>query len=202
MAAPNYTEPPSLEQEERQGLALYELVLRSRPAEPFTQADLDLLPEMDGYRYELLDGMLLVSPAPSIRHQRASRDLFRQLDAACPDDLEVLYAPLDYKPAEQRTFQPDLLVVRSADLVENRWLRRTPLLLVEVRSPSSRVLDLSAKEMAYAEAGVPLYWLLEPDQPAITVLELQRGRYREVAGAGPGEELTLQRPYPVRLRLG
>src|SRR5207249_806115 len=98
-----------------------EVLLRGRPPEPFTQADLDRLPELPGYRFELIDGLLIVSPSAVTAHQRLARELFVQLHAACPEGVEVFFAPLDVKPTAERTFVPDLIVSRTADVGE-RWI--------------------------------------------------------------------------------
>jgi len=87
---------------------------RSRP---LTRADLDALPE-DGHRYELIDAVLVVTPAPSMPHQRVVTRLLRLLDAACPDDLEVFVAPFDVALATDTVMQPDVLVARQVDLTE------------------------------------------------------------------------------------
>ncbi|HEU0103295.1 MAG TPA: Uma2 family endonuclease [Mycobacteriales bacterium] len=100
----------------------------------WTVADLADLPE-DGLRYELVDGTLLVSPAPAKPHQRSVGRLYLLLSAACPRELEVFLAPTDYQPTDRRSFQPDLLVVRRDDPGEGAVT--TPLALaVEVLSPS------------------------------------------------------------------
>lgn len=80
----------------------------------WTVADLATLPD-DGLRYELVDGTLLVSAAPSKLHQRALGNLYVLLRAACPAELEVFLAPTDYQPTSTRSFQPDLLVVSRDD---------------------------------------------------------------------------------------
>jgi Uma2 family endonuclease len=59
---------------------------------PLTRRDLRELPD-DGHRYELVDGMLLVSPSPPRRHQRAVTRLGLLLGNACPPNLELLFAP-------------------------------------------------------------------------------------------------------------
>lgn len=87
-----------------------------------TREDLAEMPD-DGHRYELLDGVLIVSPAPSTRHQRALRNLFRVIDAACPESLEVLFAPLDVVLADDTVMQPDLVVARVEDLTERQPCR-------------------------------------------------------------------------------
>ncbi len=113
--------------------------------------DLLGLPD-DGLQYELADGMLLVTPAPRTRHQRVSLRLAVTLDAACPPELEVFHAPLDYQPNRQTSLQPDLLVVRRQDVGELNIT--APLLLaVEVLSPSTRAKDLLLKRGLYEQAG-------------------------------------------------
>jgi Uma2 family endonuclease len=88
-------------------------------------------------------------------------------------------------------------VVRREDATGRR-LDRAPLLVVEVLSPSTRTVDLVLKRRVLEEAGVPSYWLVEPDDGVVTVLELQDGAYREVAR---GPDVTVERPFPVRVRL-
>src|SRR5947209_7363317 len=99
----------------------------------WTVADLALLPD-DGLRYELVDGTLLVSAAPSKLHQRSVLRLGVILDAACPTDLEVFLAPTDYQPTQTRSFQPDLLVVSRADPGQAAVTTQLAL-AVEVLSP-------------------------------------------------------------------
>ncbi len=78
----------------------------------FTRADLDAMPD-DGRRYELIDGSLVVTPAPLRRHQRAVGNLHLLLRHACPPELEVLLAPFDVVLAVNTVVQPDLLVTRD-----------------------------------------------------------------------------------------
>lgn len=61
---------------------------------PVTRRERDALPE-DGRRHELLDGMLVMSPAPSRRHQKLAFQLAVRLDAAVPREFEVMMAPFD-----------------------------------------------------------------------------------------------------------
>jgi hypothetical protein len=70
----------------------------------------------DGNRYELIDGMLHVSPAPVPRHQVVLGELFFMLRSACPPGLLVVVAPLDVQPDRLTSLQPDVLVTRVADL--------------------------------------------------------------------------------------
>ena len=152
----------------------------------------------DGRRYELLDGMLHVSPAPTWAHQEVAGELFVQLRRLRPAGMRVMIAPFDVRLAADMQFQPDVLVARYADTRPER-LPTAPLLIVEVRSPSTALYDLSLKRAAYERHGVASYWLVDPAVPSVTVLELRDGRYREVATVAGDDVLQVQQPFPVRL---
>lgn len=143
-----------------------------------TVEDLEKLPE-DGHRYELLDGSLLVTPAPNILHQRCVVRLGALFLAAAGSDLEVIVAPFDWVLGPATLFQPDLMVARREDVGLQR-IERAPLLVVEVLSPSTRRFDLALKRMAYAEAGVAAYWLVDTEVPSLMVLDHEAGLYSEV----------------------
>lgn len=125
------------------------LILVTRRA--YTRTDLDTMPD-DGRRYELIDGTLLVTTSPSLRHQAVSSNLIRVFHASAPAALRVLHAPLDLVIDEATVLQPDLLVVPSADLHRPEQPLR-PLLVVEILSPATRRVDLTLKRSQY-EAGV------------------------------------------------
>lgn len=198
-AVPLPAQPPEVGDKD---FLVWELLLKGRPPSPFTQADLDALPESSGYRFELLDGILIVSPSPNLAHQRLAADLFMLLRSACPADCEVLFGPFDLKPNAERTFVPDVLVARTADFDEKMLTRAAPLLVVEVRSSSTGLYDRTTKRAVYAEWGVPSYWLADPTEPSVRVLELDDGdRYREVAVVRRGMSVELTMPYPLTLAL-
>jgi Uma2 family endonuclease len=146
-------------------------------AHPFTVADLEGMPD-DGRRYELIDGELLVSPAPGWAHQEAVLSLSIMLRQACPAGLRVLAAPFAVRPDKFNEVQPDVLVARYADLTEDD-LPRPPVLAEEVISPTrQRRHDL--KKAVYAWLGAPSFWLVDP--PSLTVFELAGCRQRTTRG--------------------
>jgi Uma2 family endonuclease len=124
------------------------------PGQLFTVDELDRMPA-DGRRYELLDGVLIVSPRPRLLHQEVAIELAVELRAACPAHLRVIP-----EPAVQLTriteFDPDIVVFRR-ELLREAKVTEPPLLIVEVRSPSTALIDLNRKKTAYEQFGVSSY---------------------------------------------
>jgi len=173
-------------------------LLEDRQPGYFTDADLDALPE--SYSYEIVDGILLVNPPAGTAHQLLVGRLLVQMTLVCPAGLRVIHE-IGYKPTSERTFIPDLVVVRDEDL-DDKGVVGTPLLVVEVRSPSTSLKDRTLKQAAYAEAGVPSYWIADPAEPSLTILELEHlGGFREVARVSGDETLHATEPYALEIRL-
>jgi Uma2 family endonuclease len=157
---------------------------------------LDQIPD-DNLKYEILDGILLVSPAPGPRHQRAILRLAMIINDRCPSDHEVFLSPLDWRPDSRTNLQPDLLVV-AKDRIGEKNIIQNPAIVVEVLSPSSRRYDRLLKFGRYAEAGIGQYWIVDPDRPSIEVYDLDNtGAYR-LSGSTDGDAtLTVAGPMAV-----
>jgi Uma2 family endonuclease len=164
----------------------------------FTIADLDEMPD-DGRRYELVDGVLLVSPAPRWEHQLGGATLTYVLKGACPDDLTVLL-PIDVRRGDRTSVQPDLSVVRTEHLVPGEPFAAVPVLTVEILSPSSGGIDRLLKRDLYARLGVPHYWIVDLAEPSVTVLDLHDGSYREQAVVRDQDLLDVDEPFTVTFR--
>jgi Uma2 family endonuclease len=170
-----------------------------REGRPFTRADLEHMPD-DGRRYEIIDGMLLVSAAPGRLHQRAVGRIYAALDAAGSAEFEVLVAPFAVALADDTEMQPDVLVGWRKDFTE-RELRR-PILAVEVLSPSSRMIDLHLKRARFERARTRAYWVVDPSaNPAearLIAWELgDDGFYHKAAEVWGGEKFRTDTPFPV-----
>jgi Uma2 family endonuclease len=176
------------------------LVLRDRH---WAVEDLDELPTDDGNRYEIIDGVLVVSGAPRMRHQRAAKRLAWILEADCPPALEVFIAPFGVLLRFDTMMMPDVLVARVADLTEGE-LPVPPVLAVEVLSPGSRTIDLEMKFKRFERAGTPSYWVIDPDEhpgkARLMAWDLDGdGHYRRVGDVRGGEAFESDLPYPVRV---
>ncbi len=166
-----------------------------------TLAEYDALGE--DIRIEVVDGVPVVSPQPSIRHQWACRNLMVLLGEAAPSDL-IAVGPVDWVldeiPLTVRA--PDVAVIERAPLGERR-LTTPPILAVEVLSPDSHERDLVTKRREYAATGLTHYWVVAPDTPQIVVYRrTDTGTLHETTRATGDDTLTLTltEPFPLTLR--
>ncbi|MGH9065162.1 MAG: Uma2 family endonuclease [Acidimicrobiales bacterium] len=165
--------------------------------EPLTYAALGEMPD-DGHRRELVDGALLVSPAPGGRHQLCVARLLRVLAEAASEGLEVIPGPYDWLVSPTTVLEPDLLVIKAEDLGEAH-LDSVPLLVVEVLSPSTRRTDWGTKRLSYAAAGLPWYWIVDPGVPDLAVLRLHGDVLEEQARVSGIQPYEAADPFPVKV---
>lgn len=175
---------------------------RADQGAPWTINDLGKLPE--GYRYEIFDGSLLVSPPPPLPHGRATTYLDRLLDRQAPAHLCVSAAGLGVSIKGGASYLiPDIVVIRRSALDEARPTLLPPdvLLAVEVLSPSNPSNDLVLKRHGYAVAAIPQYWIVDQEARTLTVLRLdaETQRYAESAVVRAGEVWKTDDPYPLQL---
>lgn len=152
-------------------------------ARPLTYDDLPESVE-DGSRCEIIGGALFVSPTPTTGHQWLLSRLCRIVGNAVDGSRLglVLLGPVDVRLGVHTVVVPDLLFVRTErlDIVTSALIEGAPDLVVEVASPSTRGRDNILKAAAYAEAGVPEYWLPDPESRTFRMLVLRNGIYRDV----------------------
>jgi Uma2 family endonuclease len=132
----------------------------------WTVHDLDTLPD-DSSRYEIIDGALYVTPAPSLTHQRASRLLSAALGAYVETHAigELFYAPADVEFAPDTLVEPDLFVLPpTSGPLPRRWQGSNGLLLaIEILSPGTARSDRQAKRLLYQRERVSEYWIVDPE---------------------------------------
>jgi len=170
------------------------------PAGPVTRAELDAMPD-DGRRHEIVDGMLYVSAAPGLIHQRVVLRLAIVLTSVCPPDCEVVVAPFDVALADDTVMEPDVLVARRCDLT-SRDLPAAPVLAVEVLSYSTRLYDTHIKRERFERAGTPHFWVINPvanpDEAHLVAWTLGPDkRYEQVADVKGNDPFTTEDPFPV-----
>ncbi len=156
------------------------------PDQVFTYEDYLKLPEEPGYRFEILEGMLIKEPSPNVLHQRVSRrlqrileDYFWEQDA----DGEIFNAPLDVTFQDNTVVQPDLFYVSGEQklIIKDTRIDGSPTLVVEIISPFSRRKDRLQKLRIYQKNKIPHYWIVNPEDKTLECFSIQNGIYALVA---------------------
>ncbi|MBO0823272.1 MAG: Uma2 family endonuclease, partial [Actinobacteria bacterium] len=140
----------------------------------------------------------IVSPRPRVLHQEVAFQLAVELREACPQHLRVIPEPA-VMLSRLTEFDPDIVVIRR-ELLREAKVTEPPLLIVEVRSPSTALIDLNRKKSAYETFGVPSYWIVDPDpdRPELTVFEIgPSGRYEESGRFDGTSPFRANRPFAV-----
>ena len=155
----------------------------------------------NGKRYELIDGEVHVTPAPSPLHQRIVLRLARALSEHFGPPAEVFVSPVDVILTAHDVVQPDLVVLADPSQVSDRGIEGSPLLVIEVLSPTTTVYDRTAKAQRYAALGVPHYWIVDPPTRTLECFANHEGVFRPVGAFGPDATLTHPGIPPHRLGL-
>ena len=167
-------------------------MVTSRPEIKFTYADYRNAPE--DKRYELLDGELVVSPAPKEIHQRVLGNLYVALRSFVRErgGGRVYLAPFDVVLTDTDVVQPDLLFVSNerAGIVTEDNAQGAPDLVIEILSPSTADRDLTFKRSLYARHGVVEYWVVDPEARTIEVLALGEDDFERAQRYVEGQRLT------------
>ena len=137
----------------------------------WTLEELHSLPD-DGNTYELVRGELFVTPAPARSHETIASRIARVLDRYVEaQSLGIVYRPRAILRFEGSEVEPDLMVQAPGDLGKEDWDDApTPILIVEIASPSTRRRDREQKRRFYIDAGVAEYWIVDPENRAITTV--------------------------------
>ena len=164
--------------------------------------------EDDGCKYELIDGVVVMSPSPTPRHQALAMEIAGQLFMYLRDHpVGRVLAETDVQLGKGPTgrdlvYRPEIVFIATERLSEMRnRLVGPPDMVVEVISPTSRRMDTETKKEDYERIGVHEYWLFDPERNAMTFYRLEGDRFVEatvsddayVSQAVPGFTLDLKR---------
>jgi len=146
----------------------------------------------DGKRYEIIDGVLYMAPAPNDFHQEIVALIIFYLMpyVKLAGRGRVLAAPIDVALDSRSVVQPDVLVLlEEKGTTKHKPLQTTrpPDLAIEVASPGTARYDRQKKYHAYARAGVKEYWIVEPTKYSVEVFILEEGEYHSL-GVFSGEQ--------------
>ena len=151
---------------------------------PLTYDDYCQIPD-DGNRYEVIDGVLHMSPSPNVRHQLILNNLSSLLWNWTKDTKTgiVLTAPMDVVLSKHNVVQPDILFVSKerASIIEEKNVQGPPDLLIEILSEGNRRHDEVRKRVLYESFGVQEYWIVDPVLETIKVYRLVEKQFTRVA---------------------
>jgi Uma2 family endonuclease len=154
----------------------------------------------DGNRYEIINGALYVSPAPSTKHQLASINLSIVLGTHVKGNMlgVLLAAPSDLVLANLSIVQPDLLFISKdrLSIVTDANVQGPPDLVIEIISPSSTKTDQDTKRQLYEEYKVKNYWIFEPLERWVRAYALGADGLYELVAEAHGDETFSAPPFP------
>ena len=162
------------------------------PRKLLTYEDFLAFPD-DGVRREIISGEVFEIPSPAVRHQ----DLVLFVGAALYNHVDsrgggrVFVAPLDVRLSEHDIVEPDVIFVADdrLEIIQEKYILGAPTLLVEVVSDPRT--DRVRKRDRYARAGVPTYWIVDPDGDRVEAYREAGGSYGKPAIFEPGDTLTM-----------
>ena len=145
-------------------------------------------------RYDIVDGEMIMAPAPTVRHQVILGQLFSLLNPFVKEHQlgVVLFAPFDMLIQRDplRIRQPDLIFVSNerADILEDR-VQGPPNLAADILSPSNTRSDIESKLSDYGSLGVDECWLVSPEARTVEVLQLEEGAWNRLFIRGLGDQV-------------
>jgi Uma2 family endonuclease len=167
---------------------------------PLTIDDLEPLP-YNGNRFELDDGVLVVTPPPMAGHQHVVQRLSEILGVARPPGFQV-FPGLGVQMSRVQYRIPDLVVVKAGEVgFKDRSAVKPPVLVVEVASPSTAIYDRNRKKDVYEGFGIESYWIVKPEleKPSLIAFELTGGKYRLVAEVGGEDTFRAVKPFACEI---
>jgi Uma2 family endonuclease len=154
----------------------------------------------DGQRYEVVNGVLYMTPAPNIAHQDAVLGFAHYLLTYIQFSGlgKVIVAPCDVELAPKVVVQPDVLVMLNAhkERITKTHVVGAPDIVVEVSSPGTATYDRHHKYDLYAHAGVQEYWLVDPGAQVVEVLSLEDGKYQSL-GVFEDQDAVISKIVPA-----
>jgi Uma2 family endonuclease len=142
----------------------------------------------DGNQYELVNGVLVMVPAPTFEHQDCVTSLAARLRAFADQNQsgKVIVAPIDVILDDEEICQPDIIFIASgsATVVRHGRVMGAPSLAVEVTSPGTAARDYGPRKGLFARYGVREYWIVDPDRHAFEFYALEEGQFVAIRPRG------------------
>ncbi len=161
----------------------------------------------DGWKYEIIDGVLYMTPPPATAHQGSSVELSSQMHIyAKENDLgRILVAPCGvHLPKQPVPVEPDIFFIKKERLhiIHKNYVEGVPDLIVEILSPSNPNHDRKTKFALYQNVGIPEYWLVNYRDKTVEVYTLARDGYSLVGKYGPGDVVKSEQLAGFKMVVG
>lgn len=134
-----------------------------------SMGEFESMQKEEGWNYELIDGMVMMSLRPAAKHQRINGNIYHE--------LRKLLKGKNCEPIQEidlvlhgENFIPDLMVICHENLDELTRYEKPPLIAIEIISPSSISRDYFVKRNRYEALGIPEYWIVSPEEKCIMVI--------------------------------
>ena len=145
----------------------------------YTFADIEALPE--GERAELIDGELFQMNAPTRTHQKILMELAYEIKRFIKNkkgSCDVYAAPfaVHIKKDKRNYVEPDISVICDRDKLDEKGCQGAPDWMIEIVSPSSKMMDYERKVRLYREAGAREYWIVDAETEMVTVYDFEHDK--------------------------
>ncbi|MGA1823314.1 MAG: Uma2 family endonuclease [bacterium] len=142
--------------------------------------DYVLFPYSGSKQHEIIDGEHYMTPSPSTKHQRISRNLEWIIEFFIKKNKcgEIFDAPCDVLLSDTNVIVPDLVYIskENEDIITKDNIKGIPDLIIEILSPSNRVHDTVLKKDLYEHFSVKEYWIVDPDRETVEVYMLSSSK--------------------------
>jgi Uma2 family endonuclease len=155
----------------------------------------------EGYRVEIIEGNIVLSPSPLGKHALIVADIRRAITPTLPASLELM-EHITLQEPERGRYEPDLgLWPRETLDTDTEWVfnGEACLFVLEVTSPKQEQRDY-AKAAGYARSGIPIYLVIDRRKRAcVLYTQPERDQYRELHETPFGMPVTLPLDTPVTI---
>ena len=135
-------------------------------------SDFDKMETNDENKYELIDGIVLMSPRPNIKHQEVMGNLYLEIGNFLKGKNCKVFTEIELE-YENNVLIPDISVICGLENTNIQRYKTAPEIVIEILSPSSRYTDTFTKLYKYELLGVKEYWIVNPDMEIVTIYNFE-----------------------------
>ena len=142
----------------------------AKPLEIKTLTEFEAMPKEEGWNYELINGLVMMSPRPAARHQIINGNLYSELRHKLKGGNCIPIPEIDLM-LKGNNLVPDLMVICNEDIIDMKRYEKPPLIAIEIVSPTSASRDYITKRRKYEQLGIQEYWIVSPEEKCITIFD-------------------------------